>query len=448
MESQQQEDPLNPLKLEAESFIPFLQDDLVEMCLDEGILIGEDAKDFRELAAFLSASANFSSHRGLDAFARQYAHFNPDSEMRLSPLGEEERAHSREAVVQAFRDLAENANYRPLRRSELEAAFEARSLINLRTAVDLDEFAQIECYVRGARVDRRKVRDWLYRRKEVPMAVWRRVLLLMQFKPDEELTKVQLKRRRKANLSYQPGKIYVYLFKEVPKNDIEILFPNVRVSMNLKDMIMIGVPAVVAAFGTFTRIGFQVTLIVGLIVFALFGKKIFGVDEKLAEDMMRVATAVLAILVACTGFCFKQWTTIKNKRIGFLKEVSEHLFFRNIAMNKAVFSRIIEDGDNEDTKEALLVFYHMLIRPEERFTRETLDERIQEWMKERHDTVIDFDIDDPIDTLKKIRGRTNAGEEKALIIEDEDGTLHLPTLDEAKEIMDYHWDNAFQYSKR
>ena len=433
-------------ELAAEAFIPFLQDDLVELCLEDGRLPTAMHRSFRELCAFLSATSNFQSHRELEDLAGQYAYFNPDTEMKLRPKSPQELKDSEEGVVAAFRRLAGNANYRPLEKRELENAFEARSLINLRTDVDLDEFSQVQCYVRGAQSQPHTIKDWRFRDREIKLEIWRRVLLLMQFKEDGKLTAVQRKRREKAKLPYLPGKIYVYLFKDVPKDDIEILFPNVRVSMNLRDRILIGVPALVAFVGTAVKIGVKVGLVVGLIIFALFGIRSCGVDEKEAQDYMKVATAVLAIFVACIGFGFKQWSTVKNKRIGFLKEVSEHLFFRNIAMNKAVFSRIIEDGEDEDTKEAILVFYHLLTNPDTAMDRRALDETIQEWMKSNHDTVIDFDIDGPIEKLKRFRGTTNAGEEKALVVEGADGRLQIPSLEEAKEIMDHFWDNAFQYS--
>ena len=162
--------------------------------------------------------------------------------------------------------------------------------------------------------------------------------------------------------------------------------------------------------------------------------------------MMKLATALLAVLVTVGAFGFKQYNIVKNKRIEFLKEVSEHLFFRNLAMNKAVFNRIIADGADEDAKEAMLVFYHMLVNSDKKMTRETLDKTIQDWMKEKHGTVIDFDIDGPVNKLIKFEGVTNGGSKKSLIREDSDGTLAIPTLYEAREIMDFHWDNAFQFS--
>jgi hypothetical protein len=431
---------------EPEAFIPFLYDDLVEMCLEENRLPPSGHQDFREFCSFLSAVGNFLSHQSTERLDKDYAYFNPDTEMNLRDCSEVELVEAEQRVIAAFREVAVNANYRKLGNDEIEKSFQERGLISLQTAVDLDEFEHVECFGRGNDVTTATKRNWRYQKYEEPIEIWRRVLLLMQFKRDDELTEEQLKRKEKAALPYVPGKIYIYLYKDVPKPDLEILFPNVRVSMNMKDRFLIGIPAIVVGIGTVAKIGLKIGLVVGVIAFAVFGVKLFGVDENQANDMMKLATTFLAILVAVGAFGFKQYNAVKNKRIGFLKEVSEHLFFRNLAMNKAVFDRIIDDGEAEDAKEAMLVYYHMLVNPDKTMTRESLDETIQDWMKEKHGTVIDFDIDGPIDKLAKFEGLTNGGSKKTLIREDADGTLSIPTLYEAREIMDYHWDNAFQFS--
>ena len=221
---------------------------------------------------------------------------------------------------------------------------------------------------------------------------------------DEDLTAEQLKRRNKARLPCQPGKIYLYQYKDVPKADLEILFPNVQVSMNSRDRIMLSIPAAAATIGTIVKIGGRFILLAAAIALA-FKIDLPFVDESKARvpEIQTLAIIFLGVLGALIGLFFKQYTSIKNKRIGFLKEVSEHLFFRNIAMNKAVFNRIIDDGEDEDCKEAMLVYYHLLTHDGEPLNREGLDEKIQDWMKDSFDTVIDFDIDGPIEKLKNLR---------------------------------------------
>ena len=145
------------------SFIPFLLDDLVEMCLEDGKLEPGDRKSFREFTSFLSASGNFLSHRELDSLDKDYAYFNPDSEMNVRPCSPEELHEAGERVLTAFGNVAINANYRKLTNAELEQSFVEMSLIKLKTDVDLDEFVRVDCYVRGSGVQPHVSRDWKFK---------------------------------------------------------------------------------------------------------------------------------------------------------------------------------------------------------------------------------------------------------------------------------------------
>ena len=132
--------------------------------------------------------------------------------------------------------------------------------------------------------------------------------------------------------------------------------------------------------------------------------------------------------------------------MALLKEVSEHLFFRNIAMNRAVFDRMVSSAEEEDTKEALLTYYHLLANSDKHMNRRVLDKTIEDWMKDNFETVIDFDIDDPVGKLKETEGKTSGVETKTLLTEDDLGVLKPITLAEANEVLDYIWDNSYQYN--
>lgn len=437
-----------PDDIEPEAFIPYVLDDLVEMCLDDDGLPIDQRHPFREFSSFFSASTNFQSHQAMGQLDKDYSYFNPDSEMNLRPSTRIDREEAGGRVLSSFTEMATNANYRRLTEEEINASFDERSLIKLKTAVDLQAFAKLECWVRGGDKRPYKARNWRFQEVEVELDIWRRVLMLMQFKEDHELSEDQKKAKEKANLPYEPGKIYLYQYKDVPKPDLEILFPNVRVSMNNKDRAMLGVPAIAATIGTLVKLGPGIVLIVAAIIYSLglVNKPLFGFDPD-TNDSYKLAILGLTVLAGLGALFFKQYTSVKNKRIGFLKEVSEHLFFRNIAMNKSVIDGVIDDGEEEDCKEALLVYYHILSNPNQPMNRQQLDTRIQDWMRQKFDTVIDFDIDGPVEKLKQFTGSTSTGIIKPLLNEGPNGILTVPSLTEAKQILDDHWDKAFDYSE-
>jgi len=58
------------------------------------------------------------------------------------------------------------------------------------------------------------------------------------------------------------------------------------------------------------------------------------------EDVKNIMPALIAsgsLLVTLGCFAFKQYNSYKNKQIQFQKNVTETLFFRNLAINVGVF---------------------------------------------------------------------------------------------------------------
>jgi hypothetical protein len=157
-------------------------------------------------------------------------------------------------------------------------------------------------------------------------------------------------------------------------------------------------------------------------------------------------SAIFTIIIALAGFAFKQWSTYKNKRNNFLKLVAENLFYRNMATNQSVFSRLLDSAEEEECKEAMLVYYHLIANSSQPMTAAQLDAVIESWMRETFGTVIDFDIQGPIQNLGRIQGRNRAGETVALLTVDDSGHLRVPSLDDALHILDDIWDTAYRYN--
>jgi hypothetical protein len=123
-----------------------------------------------------------------------------------------------------------------------------------------------------------------------------------------------------------------------------------------------------------------------------------------------------------------------------------------MASNAGVFGSLIDAAEEEECKEIILVYYHLLtcktsLNPEQ------LDNRIETWMDEKFGTKIDFDINGPLNSLKAIRGKSvkdgsksNSAPTVPLLTYDKQRNCRVLPLDEALTVIDSIWDNAFQYT--
>ncbi len=434
-----------------EAFIPYRRSDLIDMCLEEGHFSPEEAQKFRQFCEILTAYYHFEFHRTLEVLKDNFAPYNPDRDTkpRTKPTPAQ-LAELETNLVTAFKTVLESANYNPLSEADLQRAFEEESLVELKTQVDFDDFEQMLCYHRGDVCKITTVKKF-FRKVERTIDVFERVVLLLKFK---DTAYFAAKKIKIENLDFTPGKMYIYLYKNIPKYDLELLFPNIKISMTWKDRLLFGVPAVGAAVPVIIKALPQLLLVIGVILFFTLGPSVardLGADEEAVHNIMPVLVALLSVVVALGGFAFKQYTNYKNKQIKFQKSVTDTLFFRNLDSNAGVFQALIDAAEEEVSKEIILVYYHLLAQ-QEPLTAERLDNRIEQWMAEKFGTKIDFDINDPLGRLEIIRGKLiKAGQDEtsapelSLLRRDEQGFLHVLPLDSAKTVLDYVWDNLFRY---
>ena len=434
-----------------EAFIPYRKADLIELCIQDGKLQNEDVQKFREFCEIVSAYYHFDSLKHLESMKNNFAHINPDADTKpMFPPSVEEQQIREAKLVEEFEETLQKANYRKLTNEEWAKAKEQQSLITLQMDVDFNDFELWVCYHRGDSQTTVKIKK-LFGSKDFTMDTYERVVLLLKFK-DEAYFKSQ--KRKIQDLNFTPGKMYVYFYKKIPQADLEVLFPNVKVSMNLKDRLLFVVPAIGAGIATLLK-----ALPALIVTFAL----VLGILKLNAiADLIGIkipeATELKVIIGAVTGlsllgaFAFKQYVAYKNKRLKFLKDITDTLFFRNLDCNAGVFHRLLDDAEEEECKENILAYYH-LVTNHNGMTKEDLDNFIEEWLEKKFNTKVDFAVDKAIQRLESLRGKiVQEGQEESQVPElsivqaDEKGVYRCLSLDEAKTIVDYIWDNYFSYN--
>jgi len=435
-----------------EAFIPYRRSDLIELCLDDGQLPNDKVQKFREFCTLLSAYYHFKFHAYLERLKDNYDPFNPDadtqSRIELTP----DKLAEREAnVVTDFQTILERANYVPLSPNSLQRAFKEKSLIQLKTDVDFDEFCQLVCYCRGDYEKTIQVKKFL-KKKDKTINLFERVVLLIKFKDADYF---KYKGDELDSLQFTPGKMYLYFYKNIPKFDLELLFPNIKISMTWKDRLFLIVPAIGAAIPVILRVLPKLLVVIAAILFFTMGPSVLDTiqaSEEDVRDIMPVLVAVLSLLVTLGGFAYKQYSNYKSKQIKFRQTVTETLFFKNMANNASVFHALIDAAEEEECKEIILVYYHLLIS-QNPLTPAQLDNRIESWMDNKFGTKIDFDINGPIHNLENIRGKlmqdgkdTASLPEIPLLTKDKRGCCQVLPLNDAKRLIDYIWDHIFLYT--
>ncbi len=392
--------------------IPMSRREVVDALLEAPWLDDADRQRFDALAGALAALFHHEFHAELEELKDAYRPINPDVDWQpAEPASESRQLALSDRVEQALQRVLARGNYRRLADAELKYAFGERSLFPLRVEVDFSVVDDFIVYARGESVREIDVPKWFgLRKKRVATQTYDRVCLYLRFKPDPGLDP-----KRRKLLTYEPGLTVLKLFRSIPKADLEMLFPNTRLKMRWRDRLWIGVPAVVGGVPILTKLSpalFAIAILLGL-----------------RHGHIDYASAIAGLggLIGLGIFVVRQWDKFNSRKMLFLKMVSENLYFRNIDNNDGVLTRLVDEAEEEEHKEALLAYYFLLREPG--LTTAALDERIEDWLKAQFGVDVDFEIDDALAKLVRL----------GLAEEDAGGGYRVAGLAEALDALRARW---------
>lgn len=294
----------------------------------------------------------------------------------------------------------------------------------IRLEVDFEDFEEVIFYRRGESKKRETlVKFFGLKKKPIEFTNYERVAIYIKFKEA-----AYFEARNRERLNFSPGSTMIKLFQNVPKADLEMLFPNSEVRMKTIDKLIIGIPAAASGIAVVaTKLGASILLIGSIIAFWL------GIREKEVMIEQRHLVALAVGLATLGGFMFRQVNKFKNRKIRFMKALAESLYFKNLDNNVGVFHHLIDAAEEEEFKEAVLAYYFLLTEDRD-LTRAQLDAAVESWFKTKHNCRINFEIADALRKLERLD----------LVSRDGD-IIRCKSLNDAKRQLDMIWDNYFTY---
>jgi hypothetical protein len=411
--------------MKGEHFLPFRRSDVVTMCADE--LHGDDREQFVAFARMLACLVHHRFHETIERLKDAYHPFHPEADTRpLRTLGPAEREAARARLEADLTALARAANFVPMSLAEVEEAMTGHSLLKLRLEVDTRDVDSLLLFRRGESVEAGTVKRFWFWRRPVSYVKYSRVLVYAKFKESEQFTEKEAKR-----LPFRPGSIIVKLFQNVPREDLEMVFPNVRIRMRLIDKLLIGVPAVVSGVVVIVQKLFAVIGPILLLIAFWLGLR------REAEPLDSGKLVAIGIALSAVGaYAWRQINNFKNRKILFMKALSENLYYRNLDNDAGVFHHLVDAAEEAEVIEAVLA-YHFLRSAGTPLTAAELDHRVESWFQQRWEHDFDFEVDDGLRKLHELD----------LVTTTPDGRYQPIPIDHALSRLDRMWDDAFHYAE-
>ncbi len=397
-------------------FIPFRKHDIVEMCLQDATLAGQEA-DFRQLYYMLSSIFHFEFHQIVESLKDCYAPVDPDADTlafdNSETLGDLD-------FVELLGGLLEKANYEQVSKAELNQALTESSMFKIRLHVDFDDFSEVLLFCRGvSQREETLTSAFGLIKKTICFTNYDRVVLYIRFRDDFSGSKVHMP-------VCKPGATMLKLFQNVPRADLEMLFPNTAVRMRLKDKLLIGVPAVISGgIVLTTKLGASLVLLGSLFGFWL------GLSAEPAELNQAKLMILLAGVAALGGYLWKQFNNFKNRKLRFMQALTQNLYFKNLDNNAGVFHRLADDAEEEECKEAVLAYYFLLSHGAP-MSRTELDSAIESWLFEKGQCRVDFEIEDALNKLIILK-----------LVAEVDDSFSAISIQDGIKLLDTRWDDYF-----
>ena len=387
---------------------------------------GEERQKFKAFLDYLAAWRHQTYRDRLLRVKQTYLPFSPDRDtVRVTQYDEEERRALRRELFAHIEWLLESANYKKITETRLNELLSTHSAKGLELRVDLDEYDRVLLFSRGCAYEEYCTRSpWtLYLKKECyKVPIFKRLFLLIKLKPEEEriaelmeeyeISERKARRRLKKLRKRLTDKvsadfIYLKMFKDIPQEDLEMLFPNTQVRFKLWDKIKLSVTAGGGTLGS----------IMGT---AGGGGKLLAAASGAGLASMGPA-ALASALMGLAAVVYRQVTQFFFQRTKYMMELANRLYFHALADNRGALTLLTDRAEEEDIKEDMLLFDFLRTHDLYRDKLDLMDRRIEAFLFEAFGVKADFDIEDVVNRLM----------DDGLILEQENGRLVPLPLDEA-----------------
>ena len=395
-----------------EHFIPLRKDELIDLLCADKALAAADQDLFRQFGRLVSATYHHQFHQRLEELKAAYAPFDPDRDTRpLVRLTGGERQERLNLLLRDFRWLMERANFVHLSRDDIEPTLKETSDWGVHTHVDFGAFEHLAIFARGDTFQKRTRRRWrgLYRLEEARVPTYQRLVMILKLRPD-----------RKYGPSVNTDCVYLKVFKDIPKVDVKMLLPTARVRLTMFDRGKITFPLLTGA-----------------------GAALFSMTDDVLRALLQVATVgpmaapmlLWGIATGGIGYGYRSWYGYQQTKQRYHLTLTQSLYFQNLDSNAGVLTRLLDEAEEQEAREAILAYYFLWRRAgEPGWTGPELDDCVETYLEANAGLKVDFEIGDALNKLERMHVVRKSGDRYGAV-----------PIEKALERLDWTWDNYFKY---
>ena len=371
------------LPIETQSLIDYLQIRAKER--DE--LDAEAQRQFKNAIGRISDQIHAQMSEQQAEFADRYRPLDPDSDCKVPMvIDSQQNAQSTDDLLQLMDRILHTAAYQRLTQSDIEKCVGVASLWGVPMTANFEIFKQLAVYARGDIIGRRCKRRLrkLYKMEMVDVAIYQRLVVIFQLQEDHE---------RGELLS--ADELHLRIFKNIPKQDVDMLLPGTQVKLSKLDRAKVIVPSLGGWLMSLQKISRFILVTLALAAY--------------------YSTAlVVGLVLAAIAYFVKSFFSYFQTKNRYLLDLTRNLYFQKLDTNAGAAFQIIQQSGRQASGEAILAYY-AIASESEPISKRKLRRKCERIVREAIDVEVDFKVDRALAQLQR----------SELISEQTDGRLSI-----------------------
>ena len=307
-------------------------------------------------------------------FSDQYHVVDPDSDCKIPvDLQCEKTADYSEQLMDLCDRILADAAYKKLTQDDIEKCVGVSSHWGVPMTADFGLFQHLAVYARGDIIGqrcKRRIRN-LYRMEMVDVAIYQRLVVLFQLAEDHQRGEM-----------LTAGQFHLRIFKNIPKQDVDMLLPGTQVRLSKLDRAKVIVPSLGGWLLSLQKISRFVLVTLALAAY--------------------YSTAlVIGLILAAIGYCVKSFFSYFQTKNRYLLDLTRNLYFQKLDTNAGAAFQIIQQSGRQSTNESSLAYYALVTEPEP-ISRRRLRRKCERLIREAIDVEIDFQVDRALGPLVEL----------------------------------------------
>jgi hypothetical protein len=297
-------------------------------------------------------------------------------------------------LFEKFGWLLARGNFIRLAEEEISRSLTDRSHWGLSLNLDFTIFERLEVYARGdvigTRFRRRLAKRFRSEAVEVP--IYQRLIVIFRLRPQGKFSKY-----------LDTDDVYIKLFKDIPKADLDMLLPGTQVKMSLLDRVRILLPSLSG-------------LILGIL--------------KIAAAITLTPYLVWVAVSGAVGYSARSVYGYLNMRQKYQLNLTQSLYFQNLDNNAGAIHRLLDEAEEQENREAMLGYFFLWREtPPAGLTSDELDRKVEAFLHAQARSAVDFEVHDALAKLERM----------SIATREADGRWKAVALDRAIETLARGW---------